>query len=105
MFVALALDSKNRIIAEHIVALGTLTQAEVHPREFFRNLIRNGAARAIGVHNHPNGDPCPSPEDVAVCKRLCDVGELVGIALVDFVIVAAGGCASLRDLGLMGGAP
>jgi len=103
-FLVLALDNKNRVMAEHQVAKGSLTEVGVHPREVFRGLIKDGAARAICIHNHPSGDPTPSPHDQAVCKRLCDAGELVGITLLDFIIVAAEGSTSFRDLGLMGGA-
>lgn len=104
VFLTIALNNKNRVIAEHEVAKGTLSQVEVHPREVFRELIKDGAARAIAVHNHPSGDPTPSSEDRAICTRLCKAGELVGIALLDFVIVAADGSTSFRDLGLIGGA-
>ncbi len=100
-FLVLALDSKNRVIAEHVVAKGSLTQVEVDPRSVLRCLIRAGAARAIALHNHPSGDPSPSSHDTAICKRLGKAGELVGIELLDFIIVAAEGATSFRDLGLL----
>ncbi len=103
VFLALSLDSKNRVIGEHVIALGSLTEVPVHPREVFRKLILDAAASAVFVHNHPSGDPTPSPHDVAMSKRLVKVGELVGITLLDFIIVGSEGATSFRDLGLMGG--
>ena len=103
VFMALSLDAKNRVIAEHEIFRGTLTQVEVHPREVFRALIRDGAAHAIVIHNHPSGDPKPSSQDRAISKRLTEVGELLGITLLDFIIVGAEGSLSFRDTGLMGG--
>lgn len=100
-FLALALDNRNRVIAEHLVAKGTISSVEVHPREVFRELIKSGAARAIVVHNHPSGDPRPSSHDTAICRRLCEAGTLIGVALLDFIIVGAQGSTSFRDLGLM----
>ena len=100
-FIVLALDNKNRVIAEQEVHRGTLTQIEVHPREVFRALIRAGAAHAIMVHNHPSGDPTPSHNDKAICKRLNEVGEITGIKLLDFIIVGANGSFSLRDMDMM----
>ena len=103
-FVVLGLDNRNRVIAEHLVAKGTLSQVEVHPREAYRELIKDGAAHAIAVHNHPSGDPTPSHHDIAISRRLHEVGEIIGIELLDFIIVASEGSTSFRDLGLMGGA-
>jgi DNA repair protein RadC len=104
VFIVLSLDNRNCVLAEHEVARGTLTQVEVHPREVFRELVRDGAARAIAVHNHPSGDPAPSPQDIVISRRLYEVGELVGITLLDFIIVASNGSTSFRDLGLIGAA-
>ncbi len=101
IFIALALDNSNRIVSEHEVAKGSLTEVQVHPREVYRKLIMDGAARAICIHNHPSGSPQPSQHDLAICRRLSDVGKLVGIALLDFIIVASDGSTSFRDLGLM----
>ncbi len=88
LFIALALDVRNGVLAEIEVARGGLTGVEVHPREVFRPLIRMSAAAVIVSHNHPSGDPRPSPEDLALTDRLRKVGELVGIPILDHVIVA-----------------
>ena len=99
VFVILALDVRNVVLEEIEVARGCLTSVEVHPREVFRPLIRVAAAAAIAVHNHPSGDPEPSPEDVAPTERLRNVGDLVGIPLPDHVIVGRGGYVSLAERG------
>lgn len=88
LFIAFALDVRNTVLAEIEVARGCLTGVEVHPREVFRPLIRVSAAAVIVAHNHPSGDPRPSPEDLALTDRLRKVGELVGIPVLDHVIVA-----------------
>ena len=100
-FIALALDSKNRVISEHQISKGTLTSTEVHPRELFRALIRNSAARTVVLHNHPSGDPSPSTLDTALCRKLRQAGELIGIPILDFIIIGAEGCTSFRDMGML----
>ena len=87
VFLALALDAKHRVIAERELFRGTLTSVEVHPRELFRELIRDGAAAALLLHNHPSGDPEPSDEDRVLCRHLCRAGKLLGIDILDFLIV------------------
>lgn len=90
-FVALYLDSKNRVIRAEIVSSGTLGASLVHPRELYAPAIEARAAALIVGHNHPSGDPAPSPEDRTVTQRLRDAGELLGIAMLDHVIVTADG--------------
>lgn len=87
----LALDARHRVRHELMVARGTLTGVDCHPRDVFRALIRVGAAAAIFCHNHPSGDPTPSAQDRKLTARLRQVGELCGIAVLDHVIVASGG--------------
>jgi len=103
VFLILAIDIRNVVLEEIEVARGSLTAVEVHPREVFRPLIRCGAAGAIAVHNHPSGDPTPSPEDLALTRRLREVGDLVGIPLVDHVVVAERGCRSMAEWLATGG--
>jgi len=95
VFLALALDTRHRVRGEHRIAEGHLGGVEVHPRELFRPLIREGAAAALLVHNHPSGDPSPSAEDLALTERMRAAGDLVGIPVVDHVIVARDGFFSL----------
>jgi len=79
--------------------VGSLTASLVHPREVFEPLIRDTAAGVLLIHNHPSGDPTPSPEDLEITRRLRQVGELVGIRVVDHVVVADEGYASFAEMG------
>jgi DNA repair protein RadC len=97
VFVALALDARNAVIEEIEIARGCLTSVEVHPREVFRPLIRASAAFVVVAHNHPSGDPTPSEQDVELTGRLRQVGELVGIPLLDHVIVGASDFVSFAE--------
>jgi len=94
-FHVLLLNSQNRVIREVLVSRGILDASLVHPREVFRAAILEGAASIVVVHNHPSGDPTPSPEDRGVTDRLAEAGRTVGIPLLDHVIVGAGRYASL----------
>ena len=100
-FIALALNSKNCVLSEHEIHKGTLNECLVDPRNVFRTLLREGAGRTIVIHNHPSGDPTPSPQDNALCRRLIKAGHLIGIEVLDFMIVAASSCVSFRDLGMI----
>src|SRR5215470_13836550 len=99
-FVVVFLDGRHRILGEETVSQGTLTASLVHPREVFRPALRASAAALILVHNHPSGDPEPSPEDRSVTERLSRAGELLGIPVLDHVVVAERGFKSLRNEGL-----
>ena len=98
-FYVLLLDGKNRVQAEVRVSEGSLTAALVHPREVFSPAIRDGAAALILVHNHPSGDPTPSAEDVALTERLRQVGDLVGVRILDHVVVGRGRWVSMAESG------
>ena len=100
-FRALFLDGKHRVMSEMLVSQGTLTSSPVHPREVFGRAIREGAAAVVFVHNHPSGDPSPSSDDLDITRRLAEVGELVGIKVLDHVIVGDGTYTSLADRGLL----
>ena len=86
-FYSILLNGKHKIIKEVLVSKGSLTAAIVHPREVFAPAIKERAASIIVLHNHPSGDPSPSQEDIEITKRLKQVGELVGIPLLDHVII------------------
>lgn len=94
-FVCLTLDGANRLIAKRVVTIGTLTASLVHPREVFADAIADRAASIIVAHNHPSGSLRPSEADVAVTRRLQDVGDLLGIILGDHIIVTAQGYKSI----------
>ena len=95
------LDAKNRVMREARVSEGILTASLVHPREVFAPAIREAAAGIVVVHNHPSGDPEPSPEDHEVTARLCAVGELVGIRVLDHVVIGDGCYVSFLERGLI----
>jgi len=101
VFLALLLDSKNRLIREVRVSEGSLTASIVHPREVFAPVIRESAAAVLFVHNHPSGDPTPSREDLEITSRLREAGELMGVRVLDHVIIGSGRYVSLADRGLL----
>ena len=101
IFSVILLNSKNRIIRVVDVSKGSLNQAVVEAREVFRPAIISSACGVILTHNHPSGDPTPSREDVALTKRLSQVGKEIGITVLDHVIVADHRFASMREEGLM----
>lgn len=87
-FHIVTLDTQHGPIAHHLITVGTLDASLVHPREVFRPAIRDAASAIILVHNHPSGDPTPSSEDRSVTRKLKEVGELIGIRVIDHIIVA-----------------
>jgi len=87
--IVLFLDTRNKPKGYSVVSVGSLTASIVHPREVFRPAILAGAAAVILCHNHPSGDPAPSPEDVEITRRLVAGGTLLGIRVLDHVIVTA----------------
>ena len=101
-FYSLMLDSKHRILREELVAVGSLSESVVHPREVFKGAIAESAAAVIFVHNHPSGNPEPSTQDRRLTERLCQAGELVGIRVLDHLIVGADGYYSFAEHGLLG---
>jgi DNA repair protein RadC len=100
-FIALALNNKNQILSEILVGIGTVNQALVRPADVFKSLIAAGAVRVAFIHNHPSGDPTFSTEDIALFRRLTQVGDLTDIPVLDFLVVASGGFSSARELGIL----
>lgn len=86
-FMILLLDSKNRIVKDEVISIGTLNASIIHPREVFKLAIRENANSIILVHNHPSGDPEPSAEDEQITEKLFEAGELLNIKVLDHVIV------------------
>ena len=86
-FLVLLLNAKNKLVGYHSVSIGSATSTLVHPREVFAAVCACNAAAIILVHNHPSGDPTPSPEDLQITKRLREIGELFGIQVLDHIIV------------------
>ena len=100
-FICVFLNTKNRVIATETLSIGSLNASIVHPREVFRAAIKCSSASLICVHNHPSGDPTPSPEDLQLTARLVEAGELVGIDVLDHLILGDGRFISLKEKGYM----
>lgn len=98
-FVILMLNTKNVVIHEHTAFIGSLNASIVHPREIFREAIKRSAANIIAVHNHPSGCAEPSYEDIEATRRLVNVGELVGIDVLDHIIIGDGEFISIKERG------
>jgi len=98
-FIALFLDTKNRIIGEEVVSVGTLNSSIIHPREVFSSAIKASANAIVLVHNHPSGDCKPSKEDEQVTKMLCDAGKILGIKVLDHVIIGKDGFVGVKEVG------
>lgn len=98
-FMTLNLNSKMQVESKSVISIGNLDSAPVHPREVFGPAIRRGAAAVVVAHNHPSGDPTPSPQDIDVTRRLIRASEIIGIRLVDHVIVGNGCFTSMKSEG------
>ena len=101
MFYVVLLNNKNRKIREVKISEGSLTASLVHPREVYNPVIRESAASVIFVHNHPSGDPSPSPEDVEITRRLKEVGEIIGVKVLDHVVIGRDDYFSFKDRGML----
>jgi DNA repair protein RadC len=86
--IGLYLNSRNQVIAHHVISIGTANAALVHPREVFKLAIINNACSIIIAHNHPSGGTNPSDADLNITKRLTAAGKILGIELKDHVIIA-----------------
>ncbi|OEH91462.1 RadC family protein [Bacillus solimangrovi] len=98
-FVCLYLNTKNQVIHQQTIFIGSLNASIVHPREVFKEAFRRSAASIICVHNHPSGDPSPSREDIEVTKRLVECGKLIGIELLDHLIIGEKKYVSMKEKG------
>lgn len=96
---ALFLDRRHRPIACRRLTVGSDRFTVVDPRQVFREALGVGAAALVLAHNHPSGDPTPSPQDHDVTRRVAQAGDTVGVALVDHLVVASEGWTSLRAAG------
>ena len=100
-FVCLYLNTKNQVIHQQTVFIGSLNASIVHPREVFKEAFRRSAASFICLHNHPSGDPGPSREDIEVTRRLNECGKLIGIELLDHLIIGDQKFVSLKEKGYL----
>jgi DNA repair protein RadC len=99
-FLALLLDTRNQLIKAAEISVGSLDGSLVHPREVFKEAISATAASVIFAHNHPSGDPTASEDDIRLTKRLAEVGEIVGIDVLDHIIIGDKNFLSLKREGL-----
>lgn len=100
-FVCLFLNTKNHVVAKETLSIGSLNASIVHPREVFLAAIKRSSAAIICVHNHPSGDPTPSPEDIEITNRLVEAGQLIGIDVLDHIIIGDSKIVSLKEQGFM----
>lgn len=100
-FMIIMLNTKNRVIAKKVISIGHLQASLVHPREMFKEAIRRSSAAVILVHNHPSGDLTPSRDDITTTERLREVGELLGIDVLDHIIIGNNRYLSFREQGLL----
>ncbi|MEW6109087.1 MAG: DNA repair protein RadC [Nitrospirota bacterium] len=103
VFYCVLLDVKNRLVRETRISEGSLTSSLVHPREAFRDAVKESAASVIFVHNHPSGDPSPSREDISITERLSIAGDTVGIKVLDHIIIGDGAYTSMMEKGYLKG--
>lgn len=94
-------DAKNCVRSTHRVSVGGTQSCPVQPDQVFRLALLEAASAMVVVHNHPSGNPSPSPEDIALTARLLEAADVVGVALLDHVIVGATDSFSFLDAGLM----
>jgi DNA repair protein RadC len=96
-FAIVLLDSKNQLLGTKVITIGTATETLAHPRDIFREVLRQGATRVIIAHNHPTGNVEPSPEDIALTEQLLKAAQLLNIPLLDHIILGDGNHQSLRQ--------
>lgn len=99
--VVLFLNVKNEVLHKQTIFIGSLNSSIVHPRDIFREAVKRSAASIICAHNHPSGNPAPSPEDIDVTKRLIEAGSVMGIEVIDHVIIGNHKFISLKEKGYM----
>lgn len=96
----LLLDTRNHVLDIAKIYRGSVTTAQVRPADVFKPAIRNNATAIIVVHNHPSGDPTPSPDDAAVTRSLVEAGKLIDVEVLDHLIIGRGRFVSMKERGL-----
>jgi DNA repair protein RadC len=99
-FRILYLDTRNRLLGVETIYVGSLNASYIRVSEVFRDAVKRSCAAIIVAHNHPSGDPTPSPEDVEVTRRLVAAGELLDIEVLDHLVIGRQRFVSLRERGL-----
>jgi len=98
---AMHLDRRHRIRGHHEVARGGIASAQVDMQVLFAGVLMAGTPAFAVAHNHPSGDPSPSPDDIALTRRIARAAEILGVEFVDHVVVGADGFTSMRELGAL----
>jgi len=98
--VVLVMDTRNRIVHQETLYIGTLNTSLCRPAEVFAVAMQHNAAGIVVAHNHPSGDPNPSPEDIALTRRLVDAGKVLEIAVLDHLVIGHNKYVSLRERNL-----
>lgn len=98
-FYSICLDSKNQVVHCEEISSGTPSFTIAHPREIFKSAILSSSSSLIIAHNHPSGDPYPSPVDYMLTERISECGDLLGIEVIDHVIIGGDSYYSFRDSG------
>ncbi len=96
----LLLDTKNRVLASPTLYKGNVNTSVIRIAEIFREAIRHNSTALIVAHNHPSGDPSPSPEDVRITRQIVEAGSLLGIDVLDHLVIGQGRYVSLKERGL-----
>jgi len=99
--VGLYLDTRNQLIKEETISIGTLNSSLIHPREIFRSAVTEACASIILVHNHPSGDAAPSSDDISVTKKVKKASEVMGIELLDHIIIGGEKHFSMKEEGII----
>jgi DNA repair protein RadC len=94
------LDSRNQVMDNVEVYKGSVNTAQIRPADVFKHAVRKNATALIVVHNHPSGDPTPSPDDIAVTRELVKAGDLIDVKVLDHIIIGQGRHVSLKERGL-----
>jgi DNA repair protein RadC len=98
-FMVLVVNNKNMVLKKSLISIGTVSESIVHPREVFRDAIREGGSAIIISHNHPSGILTPSREDIITTERLIEAGRIIGIPLLDHIIVSGRSYYSMKESG------
>jgi len=101
VFLVMHLDGQNRVVSVETASVGTINKAIIAMREIFKGAILANAAAIIVAHNHPSGDPAPSPEDTILTATIAKAGRLLDIPLLDHIIIGSGRFISLKERGLI----
>ncbi len=101
VFRVLMLNVKSELIMKEDISVGGINASFSHPREVFGGALKRGAYAVILMHNHPSGDPTPSPADISSTRQLCEAGRILGIEVLDHILIGDGRYVSFREKRLL----